>query len=1474
MKRTCILLAVAFLCCCSISAVEANEYLIGTYSQCRIDNEGDPGNAFSVLRQKLKEGGFNAVNFTVLEEHNFSTDKLGAALSSLHNGGNESVRSILTDFSWNTGPTNSKIGAYSLYGNYLQMEAEYQLKYVNGSFVPDVLPIADNTADDSYNSVFRHDTGELSDYNANSQNGYAWLCDEDDNHVAGMALSYPRFRWKPDDRLNPRTIGPDLKFRVRALVENKLYLTVALKFEDDVPNAPIADIKFDVLKYTNLNTHREWGDYSDSDYYEFPLISTNPSAYSTTIYNREYPTVDIDRYGNLLFEYYIELPPYSTDPTSLYMQLMGGYEFFYHLNPQVYWHGNGRLKIDYLTLQDEFQRSIDADRSTNVYWARLQSRLNQIDALDTNNNILFHYLMDEPFQCQFLMYNNIQEYMESQGKDVITATHLENPWLIKPNAHDNYRHYKLFLQQASPNTIALDSYPLQEFGSSSGALIKWNDEVNDQRFVQKMIQDITIDHYLKLAESINEDNSPHSETKLIYIPQIFGERVPGGSGTAYWRYLMPPLSMIKCLQLLPLCYGADGILSFAITSNPSTSFPGGYNRVAPLMTHSSLTTLSVDPQSSAFDYLTDANSKIATYGPIIRNLAWCSADSIMVDGIHPSLNLSEFLLDDLSIAQSSIGPYEGFVQCGYYKDSDVFPSFMLVNRRSIYKTTPSDHVVQMPVDNSFENATSQNVSFEPSTNSHIMFGTHVALYDPYDNEVHKSSSGIINVEIDAGDGKLLQMCSSLPSIVTSNADVKNIAYLSGSITIDQGAVVTIHPGTVTNIFAHSTILVKGGSTLIISGTVEIADSVSIIVEDGSYIVFNNATCNWGKNSILLVDDSGITATNTILKKTDDCDTWQGMRISNAGIVTMTNTTISGADYNKVTDSQVLLTDCRFTIPTYGTGLSIANTLPGQSIRLIATTDSIGFYGAGTGNMGLAYDNPYANLFLHGIVFEGLWLGLANGSNPALGDTIRYCQFNYNGTGMHLFELQYSPLIQNCTFLDNDLGAYFEVTSPNVVECDFINCDVGIRTELATASTGGIYDSNFSWGETGIESRGSNQRVAYNKFYTNTGILNHAGSILNMGNTAKNLFQAEHENLKFHDTASYNARVQLYAGHNDFYHTNPGPMNPSWDFHFDANWYVNPPPKSNAINASFNWFADNQVKISCPGVSSHYVSYSSLDPAPNVYLENNERMAQALSAELAGNYLTANDTYKTILNENEISESELLYDALDAYYRTADLAGVTLTGTESYLLAKIAQYETDNPILTKYLQDYLVKNCLQAEAYQTAIDLLELRILNAESPVDSLHAVMNLEIVLQLAALSENKKPISTKYTQYIYPDRNVFKVKHQEHWDLLDELLNGTEEDMIPIPNRALISSNYPNPFNPSTTIAFSIPEDGLVKLGIYNVKGQKVKDLCDSEMLRGHHKVVWDGKDKHQRDVSSGIYFVRLQASGAISTRKIMLMK
>jgi hypothetical protein len=85
---------------------------------------------------------------------------------------------------------------------------------------------------------------------------------------------------------------------------------------------------------------------------------------------------------------------------------------------------------------------------------------------------------------------------------------------------------------------------------------------------------------------------------------------------------------------------------------------------------------------------------------------------------------------------------------------------------------------------------------------------------------------------------------------------------------------------------------------------------------------------------------------------------------------------------------------------------------------------------------------------------------------------------------------------------------------------------------------------------------------------------------------------------------------------------------------------------------------------------------------------------------------------------------------------------------------------------------------------------------------------------------------------------------------------------------------NYPNPFNPSTTITFSLPQSGNVKLSVYNLRGQKVKTLTQSDLIRGFHKVIWDGKDDSGRLAGSGIYFVRIETGGQSFARKVMMVK
>ena len=104
------------------------------------------------------------------------------------------------------------------------------------------------------------------------------------------------------------------------------------------------------------------------------------------------------------------------------------------------------------------------------------------------------------------------------------------------------------------------------------------------------------------------------------------------------------------------------------------------------------------------------------------------------------------------------------------------------------------------------------------------------------------------------------------------------------------------------------------------------------------------------------------------------------------------------------------------------------------------------------------------------------------------------------------------------------------------------------------------------------------------------------------------------------------------------------------------------------------------------------------------------------------------------------------------------------------------------------------------------------------------------------------------------------------------------EEHEIPH-NSSLIShfSNYPNPFNPSTTISFELNTETSenTEIEIYNLKGQKVKTFSNLQITQSpNHPIVWDGTDENNKPVSSGIYFCKLKIGGTERSRKMLLLK
>jgi len=112
-------------------------------------------------------------------------------------------------------------------------------------------------------------------------------------------------------------------------------------------------------------------------------------------------------------------------------------------------------------------------------------------------------------------------------------------------------------------------------------------------------------------------------------------------------------------------------------------------------------------------------------------------------------------------------------------------------------------------------------------------------------------------------------------------------------------------------------------------------------------------------------------------------------------------------------------------------------------------------------------------------------------------------------------------------------------------------------------------------------------------------------------------------------------------------------------------------------------------------------------------------------------------------------------------------------------------------------------------------------------------------------------------------------------WGLFRYNPNPTyvEEDED-VPSDTIISSNYPNPFNPSTTIEYNIPETDYVRLVIYDTLGREVTVLQDGMMSAGNHNTVWDGKSITGELVGSGVYIYRFNAGDFIDQGKILLLR
>ena len=151
---------------------------------------------------------------------------------------------------------------------------------------------------------------------------------------------------------------------------------------------------------------------------------------------------------------------------------------------------------------------------------------------------------------------------------------------------------------------------------------------------------------------------------------------------------------------------------------------------------------------------------------------------------------------------------------------------------------------------------------------------------------------------------------------------------------------------------------------------------------------------------------------------------------------------------------------------------------------------------------------------------------------------------------------------------------------------------------------------------------------------------------------------------------------------------------------------------------------------------------------------------------------------------------------------------------------------------------------------------------------------DLSLQYQWYVNEELQTETSSLFT-YIFSEDGYFEVKcvasgdYQYDYELIwqyNVINNENNADEITASGQL---SNYPNPFNPQTTVIYNVEQSGNVKLAIYNLKGQKVAELTDTYQEAGDHNIVWDAAEQ-----PSGIYLLRCEQGDKIETRKLVLMK
>jgi parallel beta-helix repeat protein len=483
-------------------------------------------------------------------------------------------------------------------------------------------------------------------------------------------------------------------------------------------------------------------------------------------------------------------------------------------------------------------------------------------------------------------------------------------------------------------------------------------------------------------------------------------------------------------------------------------------------------------------------------------------------------------------------------------------------------------------------------------------------------------------------------------------------------------------------------------------------------------------------------------------------------------------------------------------------------------------------------------------------------------------TISSCDLNSNDIGIFVYSNPFNmtQTIESCLIHDNEREGISLLASKNLTLFGnqvYNNGGSGILAmdAAATLNENEIHNNGGTHGGYGLECFGSSPVLYCNDFQNNKkgeiGLSNQSYPVLwddgGLNGGANSLLNATKTLITMWD--SYPV---IKNGKNNFW---VGPTG-----YFLADMSTKPPKHDISENY---WNPTLSYALLYPSSASVW-TWNSVSPEKNDCGEEkglsqggvSALFEQGFTAEGSGNLPLAQSLYSQIIAGN--SDSAL---AMAAAARLFDLQrGIDSAYTSlQAFFDNVAGANPEDTTFVTTANALATRLYVEDSQYDPALTTYQQVMTNPPSPVDSIYAALDFAVTAFRAQYDSSRGGL----------DSYIPVVAMSTVSDLLQRV-----SDILPAPPQTLhegyslppttyvLEQNFPNPFNATTTIRYYLPEASNVKIEVFNITGQKAATLIDGHQSAGYQRVTWNP------DVSSGVYFYRLEAAEQVLSRKMVLLK